>query len=74
MTRVLVVDDERPLLRTLALNLRARNYDVITATTAAEGIEYVLGRPPDVVILDLGLPDRDGLEVIREVHEARRCI
>jgi two-component system, OmpR family, KDP operon response regulator KdpE len=69
MTRVLVVDDEPQLLRTLALNLRARDYDVITASTAAEGIDHVFGLPPDVVILDLGLPDRDGLEVIREVHE-----
>ena len=69
MTRVLVVDDERQLLRTLALNLRARDYDVITASTAADGIDHVFGLPPDVVILDLGLPDRDGLEVIREVHE-----
>jgi two-component system KDP operon response regulator KdpE len=69
MTRVLVVDDEPQLLRTLALNLRARDYDVITASNAAEGIDHVLGLPPDVIILDLGLPDRDGLEVIREVHE-----
>jgi two-component system, OmpR family, KDP operon response regulator KdpE len=69
MTRVIVVDDEQQLLRTLALSLRARNYDVITASTAAEGIDRAFGLPPDVVVLDLGLPDRDGLEVIREVHE-----
>ena len=69
MIRVLVVDDEPPLLRTLALNLRTRDYDVTTASTAAESIAHVIRLPPDLMILDLGLPDRDGLDVIREVHE-----
>jgi two-component system KDP operon response regulator KdpE len=74
MTRVLVVDDEPQLLRTLALNLRARDYDVTTATTGAEGIGWVFRLPPDVIVLDLGLPDRDGLEVIREVHEREPAV
>ena len=69
MIRVLVVDDEPPLLRTLALNLRTRDYDVTTASTAVESIAHVIRLPPDLMILDLGLPDRDGLDVIREVHE-----
>jgi CheY-like chemotaxis protein len=69
MTRVLVVDDEPQLLRTLALNLRARNYEVITASTAAEGIDHLPGLPPDVVILDLDLSDRDGRGIIRELHQ-----
>lgn len=69
MTRVLVIDDEPQLRRTLLMNLRARDYDVVTASTAEEGIEHVLRLPPDLIILDLGLPDRDGLEVIHEVAE-----
>jgi two-component system KDP operon response regulator KdpE len=69
VTRVLVIDDEPQLLRTLVLNLRSRDYDVTTASTATEGIEHVLRLPPDLIILDLGLPDRDGLDVIREMHE-----
>lgn len=69
MTRVLVIDDEPHLLRTLALNLHARDYDVVTASTAAEGIDHAVGLPPDVLILDLGLPDRDGLDVIRELTQ-----
>jgi two-component system, OmpR family, KDP operon response regulator KdpE len=74
MTGVLVVDDEPQLLRGLALNLRARDDDVTTASTAAEGIDHLLGLPPDGVILDLSLPDRDGLEVIREVHECEPAL
>lgn len=59
MTRVLVVDDEPQLLRTLALNLRACDHDVITASTAAESIDHMPGLPPDMVILDVD-PDADG--------------
>jgi len=56
MTRVHGVDNERPLLRTLAINRRARNDDVTTASNAAERIDHVPGLPPDVVLLDLDLP------------------
>ena len=69
MTLVLVIDDEPHLQRMLVLNLRSRDYDVTTASTAADGVAQVLRLPPDLVILDLGLPDRDGLDVIRELHE-----
>ena len=64
MTRVLVVDDEPQILRALRINLRARGYDVDTATDGASALEQAAGHPPDVVILDLGLPDMDGVEVI----------
>jgi two-component system KDP operon response regulator KdpE len=64
VTRVLVVDDEATLLRALTINLRARGYDVVTATTARDALRAAAARPPDVVILDLGLPDMDGVEVI----------
>jgi two-component system KDP operon response regulator KdpE len=64
VTRVLVVDDEPQIVRALRINLRARNYEVITAQTGAQALAQASSHPPDVVILDLGLPDLDGIEVI----------
>ncbi len=64
MTRVLVVDDEPQILRALRINLRVRHYDVHVAATGAEALEIAGRYPPDLVILDLGLPDLDGVEVI----------
>ena len=64
MTRVLVVDDEPQILRALRINLRARQYDVLTASSGTEALELAARHPPDLVILDLGLPDIDGVEVI----------
>lgn len=68
MTRLLVVEDEPHLLRALVLNLTNRGFDVTTASTAALALAQVQRLPPDVLVLDLGLPDRDGIEVIREIH------
>lgn len=62
--RVLVVDDEPQILRALRINLRARGIDVDTAATGREALLTAAGHPPDLVILDLGLPDLDGAEVI----------
>jgi two-component system KDP operon response regulator KdpE len=64
MTRVLVVDDEPQLLRALGINLRARGYEVHAAATGAVALELGAAYPPDVVILDLGLPDMDGTQVV----------
>jgi two-component system, OmpR family, KDP operon response regulator KdpE len=64
VTRVLVVDDEPQILRALRINLRVRNYEVDTAATGTEALELAGRHPPDLVILDLGLPDLTGLEVI----------
>jgi two-component system KDP operon response regulator KdpE len=64
MTRVLVVDDEPQILRALRINLRARHYEVSTAATGAQALEQAATHPPDLVILDLGLPDMDGVDVI----------
>jgi two-component system KDP operon response regulator KdpE len=66
--RVLVVDDEPAMLRALRINLRVRKYDVTTASTGREALAEARRRPPDAVILDLGLPDVDGIEVIRELR------
>ena len=64
MTTVLVIDDEPQILRALRINLRVRQYDVHTAGSGAEALEIAARHPPDLVILDLGLPDLDGVEVI----------
>ena len=64
MTRVLVVDDEPQILRALRINLRARQYEVHTAATGAEALAVAAAHPPDLVILDLGLPDMEGVDVI----------
>ena len=64
MTRVLVVDDEAPIRRTMAVNLKARGYDVDLAENGKQALELAARHHPDVVLLDLGLPDLDGIEVI----------
>jgi two-component system KDP operon response regulator KdpE len=64
MTRILLIEDEAPLLRALAINLRARRYDIETASTGAAALVAAGHTPPDLVILDLGLPDMDGVDVI----------
>lgn len=65
MSTVLVVDDEPPILHTMDVNLRARGYDVQLAATGTQALSVAARRHPDAVILDLGLPDMDGVEVIR---------
>lgn len=64
MKRILVVDDESQLLRALRINLRARAYEVETAQDGPAALAAVARRPPDVVVLDLGLPGISGIEVI----------
>jgi two-component system KDP operon response regulator KdpE len=65
MSRVLVVDDELPMRRTLDIGLRAGGYDVALAATGEEALEMAAREEPDVVILDLGLPGIDGIQVAR---------
>jgi two-component system KDP operon response regulator KdpE len=62
------VDDEPAMLRALRINLRVRKYDVTTSATGQEALAEAGRRPPDAVILDLGLPDVDGIEVIRRLR------
>jgi two-component system KDP operon response regulator KdpE len=66
--RILVVDDEEPIRRFLRAALRAHGFVVDEAATAREGLLLVGQHPPDLVLLDLGLPDGDGLEFTREVR------
>ncbi|MEV6692731.1 response regulator [Micromonospora sp. NPDC051196] len=65
MNRILVVDDEPQILRALGINLRARGYDVQVAATGTDALKAAARHPPDLVVLDLGLPDLDGVDVIR---------
>ena len=65
MTRILVVDDEPQIRRALSVNLQARAYEVDTAASGEEALQRAAARPPDLVVLDLGLPGIDGVEVIR---------
>lgn len=69
MARVLVVDDDVALLRALRVGLHSKGHDVITATTGEQGIEQAAFASPDVIVLDLGLPDLDGLVVCRRVRQ-----
>jgi two-component system KDP operon response regulator KdpE len=64
MTRVLVVEDEPQIVRALRINLKARGYDVVAAPDGRSALAAAARHRPDVVILDLGLPDMDGVEVI----------
>jgi two-component system KDP operon response regulator KdpE len=66
---VLVVDDEPAILRFLKPALAAGGYDVATASSMTEAVKAIAARPPDIVVLDLGLPDGDGKHVIRTVRE-----
>ena len=69
MNRVLVVDDDLPLRRTLDIGLRARGYDVVLAATGEDALSAAAQRPPDIVILDLGLPGMDGISVAKALRE-----
>lgn len=68
MTRVLIVEDDPGLARALAITLRARRYEVDVAHSGAGGLDAVANRPPDLVVLDLGLPDIDGMDVLRALR------
>ncbi|SOD64225.1 two-component system, OmpR family, KDP operon response regulator KdpE [Streptomyces zhaozhouensis] len=68
MHRVLVVDDEPQILRALVINLKARGYQVDTAADGSTALRVAAASHPDVIILDLGLPDMDGVQVITRVR------
>lgn len=66
--QILVVDDERPIRRLLRTTLESQGHDVLEAADAATALALLRAERPALVILDLGLPDRDGLEVLREIR------
>ena len=68
MTTVLVIEDDSSLRRALRTSLRARSLEVVECATAEEGLVLVADRRPDAVLLDLGLPDLDGIEALRRMR------
>jgi two-component system, OmpR family, copper resistance phosphate regulon response regulator CusR len=74
MSRVLVVEDERKLLRALERGLRAEGYEVVTAATGNEGSTIALAQSFDAVVLDWMLPGRDGLQVLADLRRAGRAV
>src|SRR5262245_56276976 len=68
MTRVLIVDDEPQILRALRINLTARQYQVVTAADGTAALQAAGSEHPDLIVLDLGLPDIDGVEVIHRLR------
>ncbi len=68
MTRVLVVEDDPQLVRALKINLQARKFEVEEASDGGSALRLAAAHKPDVIVLDLGLPDMDGIEVIKGVR------
>ena len=70
---ILLVEDEAPMRRFLRATLRAHDYQVVEAITLREGLAQAAGRNPDLTLLDLGLPDGDGLDVVRQIRRSSRA-
>lgn len=68
--KVLVVDDDEDILRLVSGALRARGFEVITGSTGAQGIDLCANEHPDAAILDIELPDKDGIEVCQEIRRS----
>jgi two-component system KDP operon response regulator KdpE len=67
--KILVIEDERPIRNFLRISLESHEYRVVEAETAAQGVKHAVDEAPDAVLLDLGLPDLDGLDVIARLRE-----
>ena len=74
MKRVLIVEDEEGLLDGLAHNFRYEGYEVLTAKSGQEGLKLALKQKPDVVLLDIMLPEKDGFTVLKELRQRHRDI
>ena len=72
MTRVLIVEDEEGLLEGLEHNFKYEGFDVMTATNGQEGLKLALKQKPDIVVLDIMLPEKDGFTVLRELRQRHR--
>ncbi|MEG1632833.1 MAG: response regulator transcription factor [Oscillospiraceae bacterium] len=69
-TKILIIEDDKYISRFIELSLSKEGYGVLVAETAAEGLQLFSSHRPDIVLLDLGLPDRDGLELLAELRKS----
>jgi two-component system KDP operon response regulator KdpE len=67
--RILLIEDEAPIRRFLRVSIGGQGYALVEADTGQKGVRLAAAQPPDLVVLDLGLPDLDGMEVIRQIRE-----
>jgi len=67
--KLLLIEDDRSIRRFLAISMESNGFRITEADTAEAGLRAVMSEPPDAIVLDLGLPDGDGLDVIRKVRE-----
>lgn len=67
-THIIIIEDEKNICNFMATTLTAQNYKVSTAANAATGLSLITSTCPDLILLDLGLPDKDGIDVIREIR------
>jgi len=71
---ILLIEDDREIRRVLKTALSAEHYRLRESSTATEGIEQINSRVPDLIVLDLGLPDKDGIEVVRHVRQSNKTL
>lgn len=69
MSQVLIVEDDKAIQNLLKISLKQEHYDVVAVGTAREGIDFIVQNIVDLIVLDLGLPDMDGIDVIRTVRD-----
>lgn len=67
--QILIIDDEVQIRRLLQITLQSNDFDIVSAATGEEGIAIVAQHPPDLVLLDLGLPDKSGHDVLKHLRE-----
>lgn len=70
MKKILIIDDESSIRKLLKVSLEANGYHIVEAQTGQEGIQKIIEEKPEVILLDLGLPDKDGLSIIKEVRQS----
>ena len=66
--KILLVDDEKPILNFLKIKLRVSGYDVVTATGGQEALDLISSASPDIMLLDIIMPEMDGFEVLKKMH------